>query len=443
MMFLPLLLLALGADQTPTFTKDIAPILFKNCAECHRPGEVAPFPLLSYQDAKQHAEQMVAVTGRRLMPPWGAESHGEFVGERRLPEKDIAMLKAWVAGGAPEGNAKAMPKAPAFTEGWQGGKPDLIVKMPEAYTKSAEGPDIYRCFVLPVNIPEDKWVKAVEFRPGNRRCVHHALIYMDTKGQARKMDAGDDGPGYTSFAGPGFFPSGGFGGWAPGTFFRPYPEGVAKLLKRGSDIVVQIHYYPTGKKETDQSSIGFYFTDKKPRNVPVLVPLASANILIAPGKKDYKVAAEYTLPVDTEATGVFPHAHLLCRDMKGTAILPDGTKKPLIWISNWNFNWQDQYIYKNHIPLPKGTKLKMEFTYDNSADNPRNPNSPPKLVHFGNKTTDEMAILWVQVLCKNPSDLPVLAHELRKILPGPGAGGVLLDGDMSQEIAALGLEASK
>jgi len=445
--FLLLALTAAGVfasiRPTPvTFNKDVAPIVYRACAPCHRPGEVGPFSLLTYADVAKRAEQILSVTADRIMPPWLPDDHGEFVDGRTVSKAETETIRRWIADGKQQGAATDLPPMPKFVEGWQLGKPNLILEMADQYTVTEEGNDVYMCFVLPVDLPEDQWVKAVEFRPGNRKIVHHALIYMDTEGKARKLDARSDDPGYVSFGGPSFVPSGGFGGWAPGTYVRPLPNGVAKLLPKKCDVVVQIHYHPNGKKETDRSKIGIYFADEKPKTVPVLVPVASGAIVIPPGKSDYRVESVTTLPVDCDAIGVFPHAHYICKEMTGTAILPDGTQKTLIHIKDWDFNWQEQYRYNKPIHLPSGTKLKMTYVYDNSAKNPRNPSNPPKWVKFGPATTDEMAILWVQVLTKKPSDTPVLVDHLLKQLPGAGAAGLLLDGNQKAELEKLGLIAN-
>ena len=251
LLVIPFILIATApALAAPTFNKDIAPIMFNHCASCHRAGEIAPFELLTYKDVKKRATLIVDVTEDRFMPPWHAEKdYGTFHGERRLTDAQIAMIKQWVDAGCPEGDAKDLPPQPKFTDGWQLGEPDLIVKMTEAFEVPAEGRDVYRAFVLPLGLTEDKYVRAVEFRPGNRRVSHHALLFLDDSGKARELDERDPGPGYRSFGGPGFAPSGGLGGWAPGNQPVELPDGVARSIKKGSDLVVQMHFHPTGKVE--------------------------------------------------------------------------------------------------------------------------------------------------------------------------------------------------
>ena len=411
---------AFSVRAETTFNKDVAPILFKSCATCHHAGEVAPFPLLSFQDANKHAKQIVKVTQSHFMPPWKAEPNfGEFSGCRRLPDWQVAVLKRWVEGGCVEGRAGDLPKAPVFTDGWQLGPPDMVVKMPDAYTVPAEGNDIYRCFVLPVPIQADKFVTAVEYRPGNRSVVHHAILFLDSSKAARTRDGKDGHPGYTSFAGPGFIPSGSLGGWAPGAYPKALPEGVAIPLKVGSDLVIQTHFHPSGKQEEEQSSVALYFAKSPPRKILAAPALWISKLNIPAGEKAYKVSDSFTLPVDMDLIGVTPHAHLLCKEIKAVATLPGGATRPIIWIKDWDFDWQDQYQYALPSHLPKGTKLNVEFTYDNSADNPHNPSNPPKQAYLGEQTTDEMGILFLQGIVANQKEMgTLLSAQLTKGITG-------------------------
>jgi mono/diheme cytochrome c family protein len=401
-----------GRTAAVTFTKEIAPLVFKNCAQCHRPGEVAPFPLLSYADVQKRAKTILAVVEKRLMPPWKPEPGvGEFHDARRLSDSEIALFKRWVGDGTPEGDLADLPPAPKFSDGWQLGEPDLVVKMAKPFTVPAEGRDVFRCFVIPLDQTEDKQVSAVEFRPGNRKVVHHALFFLDTSGRARQLEAKEEEPGYPSVGGVGFLPSGGLGGWAPGAFPRFLPKGIARPLRKGSDLVLQLHLHPTGKREVEQSTLGIYFSKEPAKRLTFGFPIASRAIDIPPGEKAYVVKSSWTLPADVEAIGVTPHAHYLCKEMKANATLPDGTTRGLIWIKDWDFNWQGQYQYKEAIPLPKGTRVSFEYTYDNSDGNPRNPSSPPKRVTFGEETTNEMAFLFLMIVPQRATDLPALRLE--------------------------------
>lgn len=397
-----------------TFTKDVAPILFAHCASCHRPGEVAPFPLLTYKDAKKRASQIADVVGDRFMPPWRPEKgHGQFVGERRLSDEQVAVIQKWANTGAVEGDPAALPAAPTFPEGWQLGEPDLVLKMTEAYTLKAEGRDIFRVFVIPSGLTEDKYVRAVEFRPENRKIVHHALLFLDSSGAAKKLDEADAGPGYGRGGGVGFVPSGGLGGWAPGYTPRPLPSDVGRPMRKGSDLVIQVHFHPSGKEEIEQSSIGIYFHKELPKSVLVPFPRAIRRLNIPAGEKSHEAKDTFTVPTEVTIIGLTPHAHLLCKEVKVDATLPDGTEKPLIWIKEWDWDWQDEYFYTEQIKVPAGTKVSMLYRYDNSAGNPRNPSDPPKPVRWGEQTTDEMAITFFQVIV--PRELVGLA--------GFGGGG--------------------
>ncbi len=424
-----LLLVPVSLHAEVTFNKDIAPIIYKNCSSCHRPGEVAPFSLLTYSDAAKRATLIATVTAKRYMPPWKPEpGYGDFEDERRLNDKEIQLLSDWAKAGAPEGNAKDKPVPPQFQEGWQLGKPDLIVQMPEPYTVPAEGRDIYRCFVLPLNLTEDRYVSAIEFRPGNRKVVHHAILHTEEIGPARQRDAADPGPGYNCFGGGGGVTGeGGLGGWAPGATPRFLPDGVARLVTAGSDLIVQNHYHPSGKSETDQSTVGIYFSKTPPTKTMLTLPLVVRNLAIPAGDPRYKVETSFTTPIPLHVSGISPHMHLLGKEMKVTAILPDGSERPMIWIKDWDFNWQGQYGYREPMELPAGTRIHMEAYYDNSSNNPRNPNDPPKLVRWGEQTTDEMSIAFIPVILTNPTDrrrlLTAFALQLRNNLPR-GRGGI-------------------
>ena len=410
----------------PTFTHDIAPIVYANCVNCHRTGEVAPFPLISYDDVKKHADLITQVTASHYMPPWKPEpGYGHFVGERRLTDAQIKTIADWATNGMPQGDAKDLPALPKFPDGWALGEPDLVVKLPRAFTLPADGNhgrDVYRCFVIPLNFDEDKYVTTVEFRPGNPKIVHHALFFLDTSGAAKqKEDANTDGqPGFATFGGPGFVPTGGLGGWAPGAMPQPLPDGWARRLRKGSDLVIQEHLHPSGKEETEQSTLGIYFAKRPPDRIAGGGAVRNLRINIPPGDDNYVVTGQLTVPVDVDLIGITPHAHLICRDMQGNATLPDGTKVPLIWIKDWDFNWQGQYRYAEPIRLPAGTVIDMKYTYDNSEKNIRNPNTPPKRVTFGEQTTDEMAFLFLQFSPVNRADwLKILAGRRN----GAGFGG--------------------
>jgi mono/diheme cytochrome c family protein len=403
-----------AAAAPPTFNRDIAPILYKNCATCHRPGEVAPFSLLTYQDAAKRAKQIATVTHSRFMPPWKAEpGYGSFQNERRLTDDQIAMLGEWAANGAPESDAAgdpgAKPTPPVFAEGWQAGQPDQVFTLPEKYSLAADGPDQYRCFVVPMNLDHDVYVKAFEFRPENRRVVHHAIIFTDPTGAARKLVP--NGGSYQCFGGPGFGPTGLVGGWAPGGSPNVAGKGMAFTVTKGTDLVLQIHYHPSGKAEQDQSSLGMTFGDA-PTVGRGLVLMSSRAIKIPAGEAHYVVKTGMTIPQDVEVLGITPHAHYLGKEMKIDAHLPDGTVTPLIRIKDWDFNWQGQYRYSEPVKLPKGTRVELEYTYDNSAANPRNPSNPPVDVHWGEQTTNEMAVAFMSVKLASLADEQTFQRQM-------------------------------
>ncbi len=346
------------------------------------------------------------------MPPWKpVAGYGKFEGERRLSSTEIQIVTAWANGGAPEGNPRQLPPAPHSTGGWQLGPPDLVVQMQEPYVVAAHSDDQYRCFVVPLPLKRMVYVRAVEFRPSNRRIAHHALIFADSSNAARKR-AEQEGGSYSCFGTPGFLPSAGLGGWSPGASPFRLPEGAALRLQAESDLVFQIHFHSRGEDEREQSSIGLYFTNKPPDRALMDIGLVSRDINIPPGDRDYRVRDHFEIPVNVHAVGIIPHAHYLCRNMKGWAILPDGKKVWLLWIKDWDFNWQDQYHYAAPVPLPAGTRVEMEFTYDNSGANPHNPNSPPQRVTWGPGSRDEMAGLHIQVVPDRMEDVPELGRAL-------------------------------
>ncbi|MDX1964781.1 MAG: hypothetical protein SFX18_16650 [Pirellulales bacterium] len=392
-----------------TFTKHVAPIMYANCVSCHRPGEVGPFSLIEYQDVAKRADFIREITHDRRMPPYHADPNfGDFKNVRRLSEQDLAIIDAWTAAGAPQGDIADLPPLPKFTTGWQLGQPDLILKMPQAFTVPAVSDDIYQVFVIPTGLTQDRTVAAVEFRPGNPKVVHHAILYLDNSGTARRKDDAEPGMGYRSFGGVGFLPTGGLGGWAPGVTPMRLPDGFGKFLSKGSDLALQIHYHPNGKEETDLSEVGIYFTPEPAKRLVTGIALFNPRFNIPAGKKDYEVNYEVTVPCDIHATSIWPHMHLLGREMKVVAKTPDGQTIPMIWVKDWDFNWQDGYEYRQPLKLPKGTKIQLTARYDNSSDNPQNPHKPPRAVHYGEQTTDEMCLCTVQVYPDNPAQLSKL-----------------------------------
>jgi Tol biopolymer transport system component len=415
-----------GFSQAPariTFTETIAPIVYANCVTCHRAGEAAPFPLISYEDVAKRAKLIGEVTESRYMPPWHAvHGYGEFVGERRLSDAQIATIGAWVKAGMPRGNPSRMPKLPAFPpDGWRLGQPDLILEMPAAFDLPASGPDVFRNFVIPTRLTEDKWVRGIEFRPSARRVVHHALFAQAAGGSLAARDGADGRPGFGGMGTVGVVNDRGdsrsLGGWAVGATPVMFPEGVAARLPKGSDFLLQMHFHLTGKPETEKSLIGVFFADKAPDKdlfsveLPALFGIG-AGIDIRPGETRYTIQDSFTLPGDVSVYSAMAHAHYLAREMKASATLPDGSTKPMIWIRDWDFNWQDSYVYKKPFTLPKGTRLDVTLTYDNSADNPRNPINPPRRALWGEQSFDEMGTVGFGFEVLHKEDVPSFQQAL-------------------------------
>lgn len=407
-----------AANQQVTFNRDIAPILFRNCTGCHRPGEAGPFPLLTYKDAKSHARQIAAVTQTRFMPPWLPEP-GELklADELRLTDQQIALIAKWVEGGAIEGAAVDLPPRPNFVEGWQMGKPDLIIKAEKPYLLPAKGSDQYWNFIFRTPVNQTRWLKAMEIRPGDKHVVHHANVLVDRMQSARLQESS---PG-AGFAGmeikiesEAFDPDSHFLFWKPGTVPYTEPDGMALRLDAGTDLVLNIHLQPSGKPQWIQPSLGLYFTDRPATLYPMLVQLENdRKIDIPAGAKDFIVTDEFAVPTDVELLAIYPHAHYVGRNLQAFATYPDGTKKSLIHIPEWNLNWQAVYRYATPVELPAGTVVSMRYSYDNTDGNPLNPNDPPKRVTGGNSSSDEMAHLWLQVLPRAASSE---ANDPRRVL---------------------------
>ncbi len=391
------------AVARPTYCKDVAPILQKNCQECHRPGQVGPFALETYEQARKRALDIAAVVEDRVMPPWKAAPHigPKFRDARTLSEQEVSTILAWAEGDAAEGNPADLPPAPKFPDEWELGTPDLVLDIGADFEVPASGDDIYRCFVVPTGQDQDKYVSAVEFRPGNRSVVHHILAYVDTSGKARERDQADAGPGYSCFGGPGDPIHGGLGGWAPGNTPAFLDEGIGRSLPRKSDVIIQVHYHPRGKAETDRSKIGIYFSRKPVKQTLHWSFVINPGLELPPGESSIEIKAAWEVPVDVVAHSVAPHMHLLGRDMQISVKFPDGHVQDLIKIDDWDFNWQYTYNFEKPIDLPKGSVVYLVSHYDNSSSNLRNPNRDnPKLVKWGEATTDEMCIGFLGVTKK-------------------------------------------
>lgn len=406
-------------EANVTFYKDVLPVLQTNCQSCHRPGQVGPFSLTTYKQAAKWADLCLEEVQAKRMPPWKPDPNPLLAGQRALPSESRAVLEKWVAQGMPEGDPKDAPAAVNFADDWTLGPPDLVLEAPEEMVVGAEGRDLFRVVVYPTNLPEDKFITAVEIKPGNARVVHHTINVLDTTGRARKLqeqarakqkpDDKDRGPGYTVPNGFGFFPNPNnfVGGWAPGLLPKRLPDGIGMKLPKGADLAIQFHFHRTGKEERDRTKIGVYFT-RGPATVNFRVlPVAGLFTQIPPGNDKYKVDNSWKLTDDLTVHRLIPHMHLLGKDIELTATLPNGDEMKLIRIGEWDYNWQEQYELKEPLKLPKGTVLRVRATFDNSAANPNNPSTPPKPVRLGEQTTNEMCFVFVGVSTTGNNPFPL------------------------------------
>ena len=399
-----------------TFSRDVAPIVFDACTSCHRPNGPGPFSLTTYDEVRRRATQIAQVTKSRFMPPWKVEPGvGHFVGQRQLTDREIATIEQWAKGGTPEGDPKHLPKLPRFANGWLLGKPDLIVKPEQPFMLPAQQTDAFRIFAIKLPVTQRTYVTGIEFHPGNPRVVHHANIRIDRTDSTRKLDEADPLPGYDGLMPrTAEYPDGHFLGWTPGQVAPLVQPELAWTLEPGSDLVVQLHMQPSGAVEEVLPEIGLYFGDRPPARTPTILRLGSQGIDIAPGEANHVIRDAYELPVDVELLAVQPHAHYRARRIRGVATLPDGTTRVVMDIKDWDFRWQHVYRHESPIALPKGTRLSMEYTYDNSAGNPRNPELPPARVYWGQRSRDEMGDLWFQLLTSNDNDRLRLNDEVTR-----------------------------
>jgi tetratricopeptide (TPR) repeat protein len=401
--------LALHSQTQLTFAHDIAPIVYQHCAPCHRPGQSGPFALLTYADVKKHAEQIAAVTHSGFMPPWLPEAgYGSFVGERRLSSEERGKIGDWVKQGAAEGDPSETPAPPIADAEWPLGTPDLVIEAPEALEVAASGDEVYWNFIFKPELAATRYVKAVDMHPGDRRLVHHANLLIDRMGSAHLQEAapgrGFPGMDLTLMRSP-FDPDGNLIHWEPGVVPSAEPDGLAWRLDPGNELVLNMHLLPSGKVEHVRPTIGLYFTSQAAARFPLVIELENDPALRIPaGARDFLVSDDFRLPMDSDILAVYPHAHYLGKLLEAYATLPTGERRWLIRIPDWDKNWEDVYRYREPVFLPKGSVISMRYHYDNSAGNPRNPNHPPKLVEAGNRTTDEMCHLWLQVLPRGPGD---------------------------------------
>ncbi len=405
-----------AVPEPPTFARDIAPIIFQNCSHCHRPGESGPFNLLTYRDLRKRARQIVEVTRSGFMPPWLPEpGYGEFAGERRLTREQIATLAAWAEGGTPLGDPQEIPPLPEWTEGWQLGRPDLVIRMEQPYLLTASGAEVFRNFIIPIPVTSRKYVKAVELRPGNPQVVHHAVMRTDETRSSRLQAALDPEMGFGNMTmGDAMQPDGYLLGWTPGHQPEPGREGFAWTLRPNTDFVLQLHMLPSGKPEPIQAIVGFHFADEPPDRQIANIMLHARGIDIPAGESHHLMTDSYRIPVEVDVVSIYPHAHYLGKQFEVWAELPDGSREWLIKIDDWDFNWQDVYRYAHPVRLPAGSTVHLNLVYDNSSDNVRNPFVPPQRVREGPRSVDEMGTLTLQVVPRNLAERNVLREALAR-----------------------------
>ncbi|HEY6334205.1 MAG TPA: thiol-disulfide isomerase [Blastocatellia bacterium] len=362
-----------------TFNKDVAPIFYKNCAQCHRPGEVAPMSLMTYKDARPWARSIREKVATQQMPPGLADPHyGEFSNDRRLTQDQIDIVTAWVDQGAKEGDPKDLPAQPEFADGWNIGKPDAVFYLPQEYSVPASGVVEYKYFNVPTNFTEDRWIQAAEIRPGNRAVVHHIIVFAQ-KGADRRLLVG----------------------YAPGEQPAILGPGLGRKIPAGSDLVFQVHYTPNGTAATDRSFVGLVFCKTPPNQEILTRPVLNARFAIPPGDSDYKVESSYTFPEDAHIYSLMPHMHLRGKDFIYRVTFPDGTSKVILSVPHYDFSWQSYYILKEPVAAPKGTRLDCVAHFDNSEQNKYNPD-PKKEVRWGDQTWEEMMIGWTSYTLDHP-----------------------------------------
>jgi hypothetical protein len=415
---------AFQSSAQPTFDRDIAPLGFRHCAPCHRPGQPGPFSLLTYADYREHARDIADVVEDRYMPPWKpAGRSGRYLGERGLSAAEIALFRRWVESGARQGERRDLPAQPSWPTGWNLGEPDLVLQLTAAYELPASGEDSYRNFVIPAPVARMRYVSGWEFKP-NTRAIHHAILQVDRMGNARRADEADPEPGFADMDFEGAqSPDGFYLVWAPGKSASRTTDGSAWRIDQATDLVLQLHLQTIGKTERIDPQIALYFSDRAPTQRRVSLRIGDVPIDIPAGARDYAIEDALVLPAEVRVLGLFPHAHYLAKRMRVYSRLPDGSQLELLRIDDWDFKWQDEYSFSAPPLLPRGSTLQMRFEYDNSTDNPHNPSSPPLRVRTGKRSRDEMGNVTFQLAPVHPEETDRLleAKYRRALGPKPSA----------------------
>jgi hypothetical protein len=430
------------AAAAPTYSKDVAPILYKNCTICHRPGEIGPFSMLTYTETRPWVKAIASQVSNGTMPPWHADpAYGTFVNDRRLSAAEKDTLVKWVAAGAPEGNRADLPAQPVYPSGWAIGKPDAVFEMAESYPVPASGTIDYKHFEVPTNLTEDKWISSFEIKPDARSVVHHIIVYArpprpsappaqaagDRQASAPPAGAQRQGPPFTMAPGMNTPPEhrttmahgatpndrpvpkeglGIFvGGFAPGQAVRVYNEGTAMRLPAGSTLIFQVHYTAGGKPVNDRSKIAFVWAKSAPKQEVMTLPLINGNFTLPAGAPNTQVDAQMTFNMDTTIWSILPHTHVRGREWKVEVTYPDGRKEVVLGVPKYDFNWQTDYVFKEPLKLPKGTTLKTMAWYDNSSKNKSNPD-PSVDVHWGEQTWEEMQFTAITMTLGAPEARP-------------------------------------
>ncbi len=385
-------LLTAGASpaqgQTPTFSKDVAPIVYEKCAECHRPGSMAPMSLMTYEDIRPWARAVKQRVVHREMPPWGADpAYGPYANDPSLTEAQIDTIAAWVDGGAPAGDPAHLPEAPTFVEGWSIGEPDLVFTMLEPFTVPADGTVPYMYVTIPTNLKEDIWVRGVELKPSDRRVVHHIISDL-VEGTGEPVD-----PTPQLTRDRSQRETGGLGGYVPGRVYDLFDEGVARRIPAGSEIVLQMHYTTIGEVVQDQTQIGVVLATEPPSALRESGggQMPNFTFVIPPGAPNHEVTAQRTIERDTYLRSVYPHMHVRGKDVTYAIVHPDGREEIVLHVPKYDFNWQLNYVFAEPKYMPKGSILRVTAHYDNSAANRYNPD-PSAAVRWGNQTWEEMLI---------------------------------------------------